>query len=131
MFAIELRSPLSDVPLHLHGRPYENKFVINSKNSLGSWGNEETAMAPSLHPGDKISLAITCSRESLQISFNGSPLKEFLHRYSPSIINSLHISGGLLISRISYSTPIVSISSKVGFLSFSLQRTIKSMVILA
>ncbi|XP_072160013.1 uncharacterized protein [Bemisia tabaci] len=88
-------------------------------------------MAPSLHPGDKISLAITCSRESLQISFNGSPLKEFLHRYSPSIINSLHISGGLLISRISYSTPIVSISSKVGFLSFSLQRTIKSMVILA
>ncbi|CAH0385166.1 unnamed protein product [Bemisia tabaci] len=102
-FSIELKSVLlGDIPLHLSGRPYEEKFIKNSKTNSSSWGVEEFEENWPFYCGKKFTLSIECLKESYKMNVNGIQMREFAHRLPHSIIDALRMNGALVISHVQY-----------------------------
>ncbi|KAJ8674243.1 hypothetical protein QAD02_005505 [Eretmocerus hayati] len=92
------------IALHINPRyHYGNApscLVMNSWNN-GIWGDEEKQFGQCWTPGREFCLTIRCEYDSFRILLSDKMIGEFRHRMQPSIIDSLRITGDLVLYEMS------------------------------
>ncbi|XP_014218529.1 galectin-8 [Copidosoma floridanum] len=88
------------IALHLNPRYYYGNqpscLIMNSWNS-GMWDKEERHEGQSWTPGREFSLIIRCEFNGYSVWLNDKLIGEFQHRLKPMIINTVRITGDLVL----------------------------------
>lgn len=100
-FTVNLQSHSGDIALHFNPRWDEGPVVVRNSKKNGTWEREER-QGPTFpfHKGANFEMLILNENNQYKIAVNGSHFIEFNHRMHDSKVNSLNISGEVVINSI-------------------------------
>ncbi|XP_058803209.1 galectin-4-like isoform X2 [Phymastichus coffea] len=92
--------PHPEIALHLNPRyHYGNapSCLVMNCWSDGSWQKEERHHGQSWTPGREFLLTVRCEHEAYVIWLNDRMIAEFRHRLQPSLVDTVHVAGDLVL----------------------------------
>ncbi|XP_064359096.1 galectin-4-like isoform X2 [Dromaius novaehollandiae] len=106
-FAVNLRCGSGDLALHVNPRFDEAPPVlVCNAQQAGAWGAEQRRPAPPLAPGACFEIALHAQARGYQVSVNGQPVLEFVHRLPLHTVQTLEVTGDVTVTCISFAGPL-------------------------